>query len=475
MSRKWILPEDRFFDPDDSQKKIALEIYHSVKDLPIVSPHGHVDPKLFSKDSEGFGTPADLLIIPDHYVFRLFYSQGLRLEDFGIPRRDGSKEEIEQDHRKIWQRFADNFHMLRTTASYSWLAYEFKFILGIDEIPDSDNAQEIYDDIYEKLKSPEFQPRNLFDRFQIEVLSTTDGAADSLSIHQEIKESGWKGNIIPAFRPDSVMNITSPNFKQEIDKLSNAAGIDIIDFKTYIRALESRRQFFKSMGAVSTDHAVVCPMTSELPEPELNRIFTNALKGESTEAEQAAFSGHMLNEMARMSCEDGMVMQLHPGVLRNHNHMIYDRFGADKGCDIPVTTEFTRNLQPLLSKFGNNPRFTLCLFTVDEYTYSRELAPLAGHYPAIRLGPPWWFNDSWNGMTRFFDSVTETAGLYNLSGFIDDTRAFPSIPARHDVWRRVVSNWLAKMVSRSFIDTQDALDLANMLVYRQPKSVYKLG
>ncbi len=474
MIKKWNFPEDRFFDPDASQKKIAMELYESVKDLPIVSPHGHVDPKLFSRDSKGFGTPADLLIIPDHYVFRLFYSQGLPLEDFGIQRKDGSKEGIEQDHRKIWQRFADHFYLLRTTASYSWLAYEFKVVLGIEEIPDTENAQNIYDEIQEKLNSPEFKPRNLFDRFQIEVLSTTDGAADPLSIHQEIKNSEWKGNIIPAFRPDAVMNLGSPDFKKEINQLSGISGVDIIDFKSYIQALESRRRFFKTMGAVSTDHAVVSPLTSELTESELDRLFQKALKGESTEADQAAFSGHMLNEMARMSCEDGMVMQLHSGVFRNHNHMIYDRFGADKGCDIPITTEFTRNLQPLLTKYGNDPRFTLCLFTVDEYTYSRELAPLAGHYPAIRLGPPWWFNDSWNGMSRFFDSVTETAGLYNLSGFIDDTRAFPSIPARHDVWRRVVSNWLAKMVVRSFIDMTDAFELANMLVYQQPKAVYKL-
>ena len=474
MSKKWFLPEDRYFDSDPAQKKIAAEVYEKVKNLPIVSPHGHVDPGLFGNKIAGFGTPADLLIIPDHYVFRLFYSQGLKLEDFGIPRKDGSKEGIEQDHRKIWQRFADNFHLMRTTASYSWLAYEFKFVLGIDEIPDSQNAQILYDQIQEKLNSKEYLPRALYERMNIEVLSTTDGAADSLAIHKEIKDSGWCGRVIPAFRPDAVVNLNTPDFKGEIEKLSIASGIDVADYRSYIRALENRRTFFKEMGAVSTDHAVVTPITAELSEADLNILLHNAMNGQCDAEGTAAFTGHMLSEMARMSCEDGLVMQLHPGVLRNHNSGVYEKFGSDKGCDIPVATEYTRNLQPLLSKYGSHPNFTLCLFSLDEYTYSRELAPLAGHYPAIRLGPPWWFNDSWNGMTRFFDSVTETAGLYNLSGFVDDTRAFPSIPARHDVWRRVVSNWLAKMVVRSFIDLDDAHELANMLAYKQPKAVYKL-
>lgn len=475
MSKKWILPEDRYFDTDPAQKKIAVELYEAVRDLPIVSPHGHVDPALFGNHSTGFGTPADLLIIPDHYVFRVFYSQGLRLEDFGIPRKDGSTEGIEQDHRKIWQRFAENLHLMRTTASYSWLAYEFKFVLGIDEIPDAENAQKIYGEIQEKLNSAEYQPRALFKKMNIEVLSTTDAAADSLAMHQEIRQSGWDGRIIPAFRPDAVVNLNTPGFKQEIEKLSRASGLEIVDFKSYIQALENRRAFFKQMGAVSTDHAIISPNTTALSEAELDRLFSAALKGNVTAEEAAAFAGHMLNEMARMSCEDGLVMQLHPGVLRSHNSEIYNKFGVDKGDDIPVTTEFTRNLHPLLTKYGNHPNFTLCLFTLDETTYSRELAPLAGHYPSLRLGPPWWFNDSWNGMTRFFDSVTETAGIYNLSGFVDDTRAFPSIPARHDVWRRVVANWLAKMVARSFIDLQDAHELAEMLVYHQPKSVYKLN
>lgn len=474
MSRKWQLPNDRFFDSDPAQKKAALEIYEKVKDLPIVSPHGHVDPALFMESSAGFGSPADLLIIPDHYVFRLFYSQGLPLEQFGIPRKDGKGLPVEKDHRKIWQRFSEKFHLLRGTASYNWLGYEFREILGIDEIPDAENAQSIYEALEEKLKSAEFQPRALYKRMNIEALCTTDAASDSLSAHKAIKESGWDGRILPTFRPDAVTNLQTPNFKAEIEKLAEAAKIDITDFRSFIRALEVQRAFFREMGAVSTDHAVLSPVTEPLTDAELNRIFRAGLEGTVVEKEALAFSGHMLREMARMSCEDGLVMQLHPGVLRNHNNSIYEAFGADKGCDIPLQTEFTRNLRPLLNSYGNNPKFRLCLFTLDEYTYSRELAPLAGHYPAIRLGPPWWFNDSWNGMTRFFESIPETAGLYNLSGFIDDTRAFPSIPARHDVWRRVVANWLAKMTVRSFFAMEDAHELAYMLVYSQPKSVYNL-
>ncbi len=474
MSKTWHLPEDRFFDPEKSQKKAAMEIYERIKDLPIVSPHGHVNPQLFTDDSPGFGSPSDLLIIPDHYIFRIFYSQGLRLENFGIPYKNNSKKEVEQSHRKIWQNFADNFHLLRATASYSWLAYEFKFILGIDEVLDSENAMQIYDQIEEKLASPEFQPRSLYKKFNIEVLCTTDGASDSLQEHKEIARSGWDGRILPTFRPDSVVDLQNPNFKAEIQKLSESVDKKIKNFEDYLSALEKRRYYFKRAGAVSTDQGVLAPVTNELSYDEMNKLFKAALDGKTSPSNSKAFTGQMLNEMARMSCDDKLVMQLHPGVLRSHNQFIFDRFGADKGADIPIQTEFTKNLRPLLNMYGNNPRFTLCLFTLDEYTYSRELAPLAGHYPSIRLGPPWWFNDSWNGMSRFFDSVTETAGLYNLSGFVDDTRAFLSIPARHDVWRRVVANWLAKMTVTSFIDIDSAHELAYMLTYTQPKAVYNL-
>lgn len=472
MSKQWLFPEDRFFDPEPSQKKTALEIYERISALPIVSPHGHVDPNLFADPNASFGNPAEMLIIPDHYVFRVFYSQGIDLAGLGIPLRPDAAGTVETDHRKIWRIFCENFHLLLGTASYNWLGHEFKFVFGIDEVPDRDNAGRLYDELVEKLASPEFRPRALMDRFQIETLCTTDGAADSLAAHQAIRDSGWGDRVRPTFRPDSVMALRSPDFRLEIERLSNASGIEITTFDDFRVALKRRREFFKAMGAVSTDHGVYKPEPKRLPKRKLEAIFARALKGEAGKSDEKKFYGHMLMEFAEMSLEDGFVMQLHPGVFRNHNQPVFDRYGADKGCDIPVQAEFTKNLRPLLNEFGNHPDFKLVLFTLDETVYSRELAPLAGHYPALRLGPPWWFNDSWNGMTRFFDSVVETAGLYNLSGFIDDTRAFPSIPARHDVFRRVLANWLAKMVVRSFFGMDDAHELARLLTYDQPKSIY---
>ena len=474
MPEKWLFPEDRFFDPEPLQKRTALEIYERVRALPIVSPHGHVDPNLFADPAAGFGDPVEMLVIPDHYVFRVFYSQGLDLADFGIPFRSGSPETVETDHRKIWRLFCENFHLLVGTASYNWLGHEFKFVFGIDEIPDRENADRLYDELVEKSASPEFRPRALMDRFNIETICTTDGAADSLSAHQAIRASGWGDRVRPTFRPDSVMALRSAGFRLEIERLSNASGIEITTFDDFRAALIRRREFFKTMGAVSTDHGVYKPAPKRLPKRKLESIFARAMKGGADKSDEKKFYGHMLMEFAEMSLNDGFVMQLHPGVFRNHNRPIFDRFGADKGCDIPVRTEFTRNLRPLLNEFGNRPNFKLVLFTLDETVYSRELAPLAGHYPALRLGPPWWFNDSWNGINRFFDSVVETAGLYNLSGFIDDTRAFPSIPARHDVFRRALSNWLAKMVVRSFFGIKDAHDLARLLAYDQPKAIYGL-
>jgi glucuronate isomerase len=176
-----------------------------------------------------------------------------------------------------------------------------------------------------------------------------------------------------------------------------------------------------------------------------------------------------------MSAEDGLVMQLHPGSWRNHNRLIFEAFGPDRGCDIPVATEFTRNLRALLNKFGNHPNFRLVLFTLDESTYSRELAPLAGHYPAVRLGPPWWFHDSIQGMLRFRQRATETAGIYNTAGFNDDTRAFASIPARHDLARRVDSSFLAGLVARHIIEMEEAGEMIVDLACNLARDAYRLA
>jgi len=461
----------RFFDPNPEIRRIAFDLYSSVKDLPIVSPHGHVDPKILA-NNQPFPDPTELIIIPDHYIFRMLYSQGISMESLGVPTRDGTP--VETDHRKIWRIFAGNFYLFAGTPTGIWLAHEFAEVFGIEEKLTAANADKIYDQLQEKLQSPEFLPRALFDRFNIEVLTTTDGAADSLEHHRKIRQSGWKGRVVPCFRPDAVVDFLRPNWKEEIETLGAASGIDIHDFKSFIKAIENRRSYFKEMGATSTDQGIVSPYTHELSSAEADAIFQRALKGQATAEDATLFTAHMLMEMAGMSVEGGLVMQIHPGSFRNHNRIVFERFGLDKGCDIPLQTEYTKNLYELLNKYGNDPRLTLVVFTLDESTYSRELAPLAGHYPALKLGPPWWFHDSIEGMTRFRQRVTETAGIYNTVGFNDDTRAFPSIPARHDLSRRIDANFLARLVARHIIDEDDARRMIRALAYELVKSAYKL-
>lgn len=466
------LPHDRYFDPDPAQKRIAFEIYERTARLPLICPHGHVDPCLFADPNYNFGTPTDLLIIPDHYVFRMLYSQGIQLERLGLAARDGTP--VEQDHRKIWQTFADHYYLFRGTPTGMWLNHELKDVFGVEEKLTSGTAQRIYDQIAEKLAQPDFRPRALYKRFNIEVLCTTDPATSTLEHHKAIRASGWDGRIVPTFRPDAVVNLDTPTWRQEIDRLSDVSGIDVKDYSSYIRALEQRRMAFRELGATATDHAAASPYTAELSESEAEAIFARALQGKASADDARRFTAHMLMEMARMSVEDGLVMQLHPGSFRNHNPSLFARFGSDMGADIPTATEYTRNLHPLLSKYGNVEGFTLILFTLDETTFSRELAPLAGHYPAVKLGPPWWFYDSWNGMMRFREAVSETAGLYNTVGFNDDTRAYPSIPARHDLARRVDANWLANLVVRSVIDLEDAHEMAYAAAYGLAKHAYHL-
>ena len=472
MNHDPLLSPDRFFGPDGRQKEIARHLYAQVAGLPLICPHGHVDPRMFADPDYSFGSPADLLIIPDHYVFRMLYSQGVPLEALGVPRRDGGP--VETDHRKIWQTFADHFYLFRGAPTGIWLTQELVEVFGVTEKLTGASAQRIYDQIADCLARPEFRPRALFERFNIEVLATTDAASDPLVHHQAIRSSGWRGRVVPTFRPDGVVNLDAPGWRQNIEALSAASGIEVNSYRALIAALENRRAFFKQMGATATDHAALTPATGELSAAEAEAIFARALKGQATADDAARFTGHMLMEMARMSIEDGLVMQLHPGSFRNHNPEVFARHGLDKGADIPIATEYTRNLKPLLDKYGRDRRLTLILFTLDETTYSRELAPLAGHYPALRLGPPWWFHDSLNGMARYFDQVMETAGLYNTAGFNDDTRAFPSIPARHDVWRRASANWLAGLVVRGIVGLDDAEEMAHDMAYGLAKKAYKL-
>ncbi len=467
-----MLNPDRYFDPTPAVRDIARDLHARVAKLPLVCPHGHVDPRILAEDIP-FPDPASLLVIPDHYVTRMLYSQGIPLERLGVPSLDGTP--VEGDPRAIWQLFANHFHLFRGTPSGCWLKHELEDVFGVDERLTAASAMAIYDRIEAQLRTAAFRPRALFERFGIEVLCTTDTATDPLTWHQKVRASNWTGHLRPTFRPDLAINILHPDWHDEIDRLGSLSGQEATTYPRYIAALENRRAFFKDTGATATDHAALTPYTSRLSDADAAAIFDRARSGEATPDDARAFTGHMLMEMARMSVEDGLVMQLHPGSARNHNQAVFERFGPDRGCDMPLATEYTRNLQPLLNAYGNDPRFRLVLFTLDETSYSRELAPLAGHYPALTLGPPWWFNDSLEGMERFRRQVTETAGLYNTAGFNDDTRAFPSIPARHDLCRRVDANFLAGQVARHVMDLDEAQEAIVDLTYNLVRNTYRLA
>jgi glucuronate isomerase len=467
-----ILNEDRFFDSDSAVRSAARALYEETRELPLICPHGHVEPALLA-GNQPFPEPTALLIIPDHYIFRMLYSRGVSMESLGIPTRDGTP--VERDPRRIWQQFAEHYYLFRGTPTGVWLDHELHELFGVRVKLAGGTAQAIYDQIAERLASPEYRPRALFDRFNIEALATTDKASDSLEHHRAIRESSWGGNVVPTFRPDAVFRIATPQWRGEIERLGAAVGRPIGDYSAFIDALAVQRRYFKSLGATATDHAVVEPYTERLGDAEVSQLFARALNGQASVADQRRFEAHMLMEMARQSIEDGLVMQLHPGALRDHNAAVAGRYGADKGADIPVATEYTRNLSNLLNAYGNDPRLTIVLFTLDETNYAREMAPLAGHYPALRLGPPWWFHDSIQGMTRFREQVTETAGIYNTAGFNDDTRAFCSIPARHDLARRIDANFLGGLVARHIVDLDDARGMARALAYELAKETYRFA
>jgi glucuronate isomerase len=466
----WNLDPDRLFDPEPSRRSAARELYDSVRDLPLVCPHGHVPPALLADPDATLGTPAELFVIPDHYVFRMLYSRGASMEDLGVPTLDSTP--VETDHRRVWQRFCENFHLFRGTPTGLWLSVELVNLFGVTEKPTGESAQRIYDHLEERLASPEFSPRALFKRFNVETLCTTDAAEDDLAHHRLLKDEGWGETVRPTFRPDGVTNLAAPGWPASIAKLSEVSGVDIVDYASYVEALEERRAFFKRMGALATDHSAISSEVRRLPRGEAEALFAKALRGETSGDDTSRFTAHMLSEMARMSVEDGLVMQLHVGSLRNHDEDIFARFGPDTGADIPVRTDWTRGLRELLNDFGGGPRFRLVVFTLDEGTYSRELAPLAGHYPAMLLGAPWWFYDSPLGMRRYLDAVVETAGIYNTAGFNDDTRAFASIPSRHDVWRRVTCDWVAGLLTTGRVDEEDAPEMARELAYTLARRAY---
>jgi len=462
-----ILHEDRLFPADPDVRSIARRLYASISNLPIISPHGHTDASWFA-GNEPFPDPTQLLILPDHYVYRMLYSQGVSMHDLGI------RQPNPANSRKTWRIFAEHYYLFRGTPTSIWLDYEFEKLFGLDQRLSAATADHYFDVIAEKLQQPEFLPRALYDRFRIELLATTDSPLDSLEHHRAIRESDWKARIVPTFRPDSVVDPAFDGFHKNLARLGELTGEDTASWPGYLNALRKTRERFKSLGCTATDHGHPTANTANLSASAAAEFFAVILSGHATAEQQELFRAQMLTEMARMSVEDGLVMQIHPGSFRNHNKQVFEHFGRDSGADIPTATDYVHALKPLLDLFGNESGFTLILFTLDESTYSRELAPLAGHYPCLRLGPPWWFHDSPEGMLRFREMATESAGFYNTVGFNDDTRAFLSIPARHDVARRTDSAFLARLVAEHRIDEEEAFELAQDLTVNLVRKTYRL-
>jgi glucuronate isomerase len=471
MALKLELNEDRLFPSDPEQRAIARRLYSEVRAFPIISPHGHTDPRWFS-ENEPFSDPASLLIIPDHYIYRMLFSQGIDLESLGVPRTDGAL--VEQNSRKIWRLFARHWRLFRGTPSQLWLNHVLYELFGVRERLAPESADRIYDEIAGCLARPEFLPRALFERFQIEVLATTESPLDPLTYHRRMRNSGWNGRVIPTYRPDPVIDPESKDFSAHVMHMGEITGENTETWAGYLRALADRRRYFAGLGATATDHGHATAGTCDLSRSRCDILLKKAIAGKTSKMEAEEFRGQMLTEMARMSIEDGLVMQIHPGSFRNHNRSIFQNFGLDKGADIPARTDYVHGLKPLLDRFGNDKRLSIILFTLDESTYSRELAPLAGHYPILKLGPAWWFYDSPEGMRFYRERTTETAGFYNTVGFNDDTRAFPSIPARHDVARRMDCGFLARLVAEHRLEEDEAREVAVDLAYRLAKEAYKL-
>jgi glucuronate isomerase len=462
---------DRLFPVETRLRGMARAFYETVRDLPIISPHGHCDPRWFAENMR-FPNPAELLVIPDHYLLRMLASRGIPLTDLGTPCADGGKTEA--DPREIWRRFAAHYYLFRGTPSAMWLDHTFENLFGIDEILSADTADSYYDYIDVCLGRDEFRPRALFERFNVEVLATTDAATDDLPWHRQLKDSGWSGRILTTYRPDAVVDPDFQGFADNVAKLGEMTGEDVSGWPGYLAAHRGRRAYFKSFGATATDHGHASARTADLTPAEAGALYQKALTGACTPQEADLFRGQMLTEMARMSLDDGLVMQIHPGSHRNHNAGILARHGRDMGFDIPGQTDYVNNLKPLLNAVGMEPGLRIILFTLDETAYGRELAPLAGAYPSLTLGPPWWFFDSFEGIRKFREAVTETCGFYNTAGFNDDTRAFCSIPARHDVARRADCNYLAGLVGTGRLREAEAFEVARDLTYGLVKTAYNL-
>lgn len=461
---------DRLLPPLAAERDIARRLYQAVRDEPVLSPHGHVDARMLL-DDEPFADPVSLLVTPDHYVTRLLHADGVDLDRLGVGR--GPLEEGEA--RQVWRLLCERWHRLAGTAVRLWMESTLAELFGVSVRPSAETADTVYDTIAERLVDPDFRPRALYERFRIELLATTDDPCDDLSAHAALAaDPSWGGRVVPAFRPDRYLQVEDPRWPAAVARLGAVAGVDTADHAGFVLALQERRHHFVEHGATTADHGHLDVGTEPLSAPDAARLHRAALAGQATAAEAAAYRRHMLNEMARMSCEDGLVMTLHPGVRRDHHRPSQELFGHDIGADIPVRVELTDALRPLLERYGTTRGFHLVVFTVDETVWSRELAPLAGFYPAVYVGVPWWFLDAPDAVRRFRAAVTETVGFHRTSGFVDDTRAFCSIPARHDMSRRIDAGVLARLVAEHRLDEDEALQIATDLVGSQPATVFKL-
>lgn len=469
--RPLTLDPDRLFPADATVRRIARELYGEIAGLPIVSPHGHTDPEWFATDM-AWNNATELFLAPDHYVFRMLYSQGIDLDALRVPRRGGVVPDT--DPRAAWRLFAGNYHLFRGAPSRMWLDHVFSDVFGIDRLLDASTADHYYDTINEALATPGYRPRALFERFRIDFLATTEGADDPLDHHAAIRRSGWQGRVVTTYRPDSVIDPEHEEFATALAKFAALTGEDVQSWPGYLRAHVKRRADFRAAGATATDHGFATARTANLSTIDAEALFGRVMSGKWDAADAELFRAQMLTEMAKMSVADGMTMQIHPGACRNHNAKLFASHGRDKGADVPSRTEYVEALRPMLDLVGNEPDLTVILFTLDESTYARELAPLAGHYPCLRLGPSWWFHDSPEGMRRFREMTTETAGFYNTVGFNDDTRAFFSIPARHDVARRVDCGFLARLVAEGRMLDWEAAELAYELTNGLVRKAYKL-
>jgi glucuronate isomerase len=470
MTRPLTLSPDRLFPAEPRTRDLARVLYAEVQNLPIISPHGHTDPSWFAVNAN-WTNPAELLLAPDHYLYRMLFSQGVRLEDLGVTGRDGPSS---VDPREAWRLFASNYHLFRGTPSRLWLDHVFAEVFELQVALETATADHYFETISEALARPEFRPRSLFDRFNIELLATTEGPHEDLGHHATLQASDWDGRVITTYRPDAVIDPEHEDFEKALRAFAKLTGEDVYSWTGYLEAHRKRRAQFRSAGATATDHGHPTASTANLAHSEKEALFSRITRGAWTAADAELFRAQMLTEMAGMSIDDGMVMQIHPGSYRNHNRWLHEKFGRDKGADIPTTTNYVHALKSLLDRFGSDTRLTIILFTLDETAYSRELAPLAGHYPCLKLGPAWWFHDSPEGMRRFREMTTETAGFYNTVGFNDDTRAFLSIPARHDVARRVDCAFLARLVAEGRLQDWEAAELAHDLSYALAKKAYKL-